>query len=159
MLSRVSDSLYWMSRYLERAEHTARVMNVQLNLMLERGAGSDEQYWARVLRSLGIEMTAEEEAQAPSLAQSLIRETSNRASIVSCVSPARENARQVREQISSEMWEQLNRLFHSVRLAKDGGAAWDAREFLQSVKEGAHLFQGITDSTMTHGEGWQFIQA
>jgi uncharacterized alpha-E superfamily protein len=52
----------------------------------------------------------------------------------------------------------LNRLFHTVR-ERETGSAWDARDFLQSVKEGSHLFQGITDSTMTHGEGWQFIQA
>ena len=159
MLSRVADNLYWMSRYLERAEHTARVINVQLNLMLERGAGSDDRHWARVLRSLSVELSTEEQAQAQSLAQSLVRETSHRASIMSCVIGARENARQVREQISSEMWEELNRLFHFVRQAKGAGADWDSREFLQSVKEGAHLFQGITDSTMTHGEGWQFIQA
>lgn len=158
MLSRVADSLYWMSRYLERAEHTARVINVQLNLMLERGAGSDDEYWAKVLRSLGVEMTADEEAHAQPLAVALLRETSHRGSIVSSVIAARENARQVREQISSEMWEQLNRLFHSVRRPKSE-QNWDAREFLQAVKEGAHLFQGITDSTMTHAEGWQFIQA
>jgi len=158
MLSRVADSLYWMSRYLERAEHTARVINVQLNLMLERGAGSDDEYWARVLNSLGVQMAADEATHAQTLAVSLVRDTAHRASIVSSVIAARENARQVREQISSEMWEQLNRLFHSVRRAHSE-AAWDAREFLQSVKEGAHLFQGITDSTMTHGEGWQFIQA
>ena len=53
MLSRVADSLFWMSRYLERAEHTARVLNVHLNLMLERGSGSDDPHWSRVLRSLG----------------------------------------------------------------------------------------------------------
>jgi uncharacterized alpha-E superfamily protein len=148
-----------MSRYLERAEHTARVMNVQLSLILEHGAGSDELYWARVLRSLGIHLTEDEEGQAQSVAQSLIRETTHRASIVSCVMAARENARQVREQISSEMWAQLNRLFHSVREARDSGEGFDSRDFLQSVKDGAHLFQGITDSTMTHAEGWQFIQA
>src|SRR5215472_9802656 len=159
MLSRVADSLYWMSRYLERAEHTARVINVQLNLMLERGAGSDDEYWARVLRSLSLQLSPEEEAHALSLAMSLVRETAHRASIVSCVIAARENARQVREQISSEMWEELNRLFHSVRKASAASADWDAREFLQSVKEGAQLFQGITDSTMTHAEVWQFIQA
>lgn len=157
MLSRVADSLYWMSRYLERAEHTARVINVQLNLMLERGAGSDDAYWGRVLRTLGIELTPEEAAQAQQIAVSLVRDSTHRASIVGCIIGARENARQVREQISSEMWEQLNRLFHAVRGRTDGG--WDAREFLQSVKEGSHLFQGITDSTMTHAEGWQFIQA
>jgi uncharacterized alpha-E superfamily protein len=154
MLSRVADSLFWMSRYLERAEHTARVMNVQLNLMLERGAGTDDRHWARVLRSLGIE--ADEEQTALAFAQSLIHSTQSASSIVSCIVAARENARQVREQISSEMWEQLNRLFHEVKRADDAG---DVRDFLQAIKEGAHLFQGITDSTMTHGEGWQFIQA
>jgi uncharacterized alpha-E superfamily protein len=150
-----------MSRYLERAEHTSRVINVQLSLLLEHGAGSDELYWAKVLRSLGIQLTEEEEeeGQAQTTAQSLVRETTHPASIVSCVMAARENARQVREQISSEMWAQLNRLFHSVRQARDGGESLDVREFLQSVKDGAHLFQGITDSTMTHGEGWEFIQS
>jgi len=147
-----------MSRYLERAEHTARVINIQLNLMLERGSKSDDLDWARVLRSLGVELPSEDVAGAQVLAQSLLHDASNQYSIVASIELARENARQVREQISSEMWEQLNRLFHAVRR---GGSqeAWDARDFLQSIKEGAHLFQGVTDSTMTHGEGWQFIQA
>jgi uncharacterized alpha-E superfamily protein len=158
MLSRVADSLFWMSRYLERAEHTARVINIQLNLMLERGSGSDDLDWARVLRSLGIELAPEEASKAHAEAQSLLHDSSNRSSIVASIVLARENARQVREQISSEMWEQLNRLFHAVRRT-GSQEAWDARDFLQSIKEGAHLFQGITDSTMTHGEGWQFIQA
>src|SRR5277367_5596310 len=154
MLSRVSDSLFWMSRYLERAEHTARVMNVQLNLMLERGAGTDDRHWARVLRSLGIEKPEDQPALA--FAESLLHATDSASSVVSCIIAARENARQVREQISSEMWEQLNRLFHQVKRADEVG---DVRDFLNSIKEGAHLFQGITDSTMTHGDGCQFIQA
>jgi len=158
MLSRVADSLFWMSRYLERAEHTARVINIQLNLMLERGSKSDDLDWARVLRSLGVELDSEDASSAHILAQSLLHDSSNRSSIVASIVLARENARQVREQISSEMWEQLNRLFHAVRRS-GSQEAWDARDFLQSIKEGAHLFQGITDSTMTHGEGWQFIQA
>ena len=155
--SSLADSL-WMSRYLERAEHTARVINIQLNLMLERGSQSEDLDWARVGRSLGMEKPDEEEDwSAQSLAQSLLHDASNRSSIVASIVDARENARQVREQISSEMWEQLNRLFHAVR--RSSPEVWDARDFLQSIKEGAHLFQGITDSTMTHGEGWQFIQA
>lgn len=159
MLSRVADSLYWMSRYLERAEHTARVINIQLNLMLERGSQSEDLDWARVGRSLGMERSVEdhEDWNAESLAQSLLHDASNRSSIVASIVAARENARQVREQISSEMWEQLNRLFHAVR--RSSPEVWDSRDFLQSIKEGAHLFQGITDSTMTHSEGWQFIQA
>ena len=158
MLSRVGESLYWMSRYLERAEHTARVIQVQLDLMLERGAGTDNRDWVRLARSLGVESAAGDPAIGESSVQSLLHDAGERASIVTSIMAARENARQVREQISSEMWEQLNRLFHAVRNSS-GQDAWSASEFLHSIKEGAHLFQGITDSTMTHGEGWQFIQA
>jgi len=129
-----------------------------LNLMLERGSQSEDLDWARVGRSLGMELGEDEDQwSAEGLSQALLHDASNRCSIVALIAAARENARQVREQISSEMWEQLNRLFHAVR--RSSPEVWDAREFLQSIKEGAHLFQGITDSTMTHGEGWQFIQA
>src|SRR5579862_5566126 len=158
MLSRVSESLYWMSRYLERAEHTARVINIQFNLMIERGTESGEDDWARVLRSLGIDLTEDDSGHAHDVALSLLHDPAHKASITASIMAARENARQVREQISSEMWEQLNRLFHAVR--RSGPTeVWESRDFLQSIKDGAHLFQGITDATMTHNEGWQFIQA
>ena len=92
------------------------------------------------------------------MARSLIHSNSSRSSIISCITVARENSRQVREQISSEMWEQLNRMFIEVKRA-DSDEVWDVDDFLYTIKEGTYLFQGITDSTMTHGEGWQFIQA
>ena len=158
MLSRVAESLYWMSRYLERAEHTARVIKVQLNLMLERETEDDERHWRRMLKSLAVDMTEVKKGEAQALAKALIYATDSRSSIVSCVMAARENSRQVREQISSEMWEQLNRMFHAVTRS-DAEEASDVNDFLQAIKDGAHLFQGITDSNMTHGEGWQFIQA
>jgi uncharacterized alpha-E superfamily protein len=158
MLSRVAESLYWMSRYLERAEHTARVVKVQLNLMLERETEDDDRHWRRMLKSLAVEMADVEEGESQAAAKSLIHSTSSRSSIVSCIMAARENARQVREQISSEMWEQLNRMFHELKRA-DGDEVSDVDDFLYAIKEGTYLFQGITDSTMTHGEGWQFIQA
>jgi uncharacterized alpha-E superfamily protein len=158
MLSRVAESLYWMSRYLERAEHTARVIKVQLNLMLERETESDDLHWRRMLKSLAVEMNDVKEGEAQAAAKSLIHATTSRSSIVSCIVAARENSRQVREQISSEMWEQLNRLFIDVK-RPDSDEAWDVDDFLFAIKEGTYLFQGITDSTMTHGEGWQFIQA
>ena len=113
MLSRVADSLFWMSRYLERAEHTARVINIQLNLMLERGAGTDDRHWARVLRRSASEPAGDKPAHG-SGAIAVAFDAASRSSIVACIVAARENARQVREQISSEMWEQLNRLFHAV---------------------------------------------
>jgi uncharacterized alpha-E superfamily protein len=158
MLSRVAESLYWMSRYLERAEHTARVVKVQLNLMLERETEDDDRHWRRMLKSLAVEMTDVKEGESQEAAKALIHSTASRSSIVSCIMAARENARQVREQISSEMWEQLNRVFHEVK-RDDGDEVSDVDDFLYAIKEGTYLFQGITDSTMTHGEGWQFIQA
>ena len=158
MLSRVAESLYWMSRYLERAEHTARVVKVQLNLMLERETEDDDRHWRRMLKSLAVEMTDVKPGEAQAAAKALIHSAGSRSSIVSCIMAARENSRQVREQISSEMWEQLNRMFHSVK-HDEGDEVWDVDDFLYAIKDGTYLFQGITDSTMTHGEGWQFIQA
>src|SRR5580704_12903232 len=107
MLSRVADSLFWMSRYLERAEHTARVMNVQLNLMLERVAGTDDRHWARVLRSLGVE--TDEDLTALGFAQSLLHSTDSPSSIVSCIIAARISPRQVPDRLCTEMGEQLTR--------------------------------------------------
>jgi uncharacterized alpha-E superfamily protein len=158
MLSRVADSLYWMSRYLERAENTTRVLNTHINLMLERGTASEESDWARILRSLGIDTTPEDAGHAEQLAHSLLFDPANHASIVASVNSARENARAVRELITSTMWEQLNRLFHGVRRTGVQDI-WAAQDFLQAVRDGANLFHGFTDSNMTHGEGWQFIQA
>jgi uncharacterized alpha-E superfamily protein len=110
-----------------------------------------------MLKSLSVEVKEVKEGEAQAVAKSLIHSDSH-SSIVSCIMAARENSRQVREQISSEMWEQLNRMFHAVK-HDDLDEVWDVGDFLQAIKEGAHLFQGITDSTMAHGEGWQFIQA
>lgn len=157
MLSRVADSLYWMSRYLERVEHTARVLEVQFNLMLERGARPDARHWQHLGRSLGLKGADLELGSA--MPAALGRDVVNRSSILSGIMAARENARQVREQISSEMWEQLNRLFHEVKRTPVEDV-WESGpiDFLESIKEGIHLFHGITDSTITHNEGWRFIQ-
>jgi len=152
MLSRVADNLYWMSRYLERAEHTARIMGVHLNLMLEREPSSEGRRWWHVLAVLG---SSEHVEGDPFVAA----ETYALDQITTSIAAARDNARQVREQISSEMWEQLNRLYHESR--RTGTAQFwrtQALDLLLAVTESSHLFQGITDSTMIHGEGWQFIQ-
>jgi uncharacterized alpha-E superfamily protein len=160
MLSRVADNLYWMSRYLERAEHSCRLLDVQLYLMLDQSLGSAEQRWKRLLASLFIPEQAALLGDIQAAARTLTFELSSNASIAASIAAARENARHVREQISSEMWEQINRLYLYVKRASRE-EVWNAQphEFFRSVKEGAHLFQGITDSTMNHGEGWQFIQA
>lgn len=167
MLSRVADSLYWMSRYLERAEHTTRLLDVNLNLMLDESSTSAEHRWLRVLKALGNPKDTEWTGDPYALTWALTFDTTNKASIVSCIIAARENSRHVREQISTEQWHRLNSLYlqvtrpemqsdlHAEALLADKE---QPMEFLQSVMEAVHQFQGVTDSTMSHGEGWQFIQ-
>jgi uncharacterized alpha-E superfamily protein len=156
MLSRVADSLYWMSRYLERAEHAARVMELQLNLMLEQDPDSVDRRWTLVLAALGHKEPVEGEVSSDAFGQA--RDFAFE-QIMEGIESARENARQVREQISSEMWEQLNRMFHESRSQELMGL-WETQptEFLGLIKRKSHLFQGVTDSTMSHNEGWHFIQ-
>jgi len=167
MLSRVADSLYWMSRYLERAEHTTRLLDVNLNLMLDESPISAERRWQRVLQALGNPKHIEWTGEPYALTQALTFDTGNKASILSCIISARENSRHVREQISTEQWHRLNSLYLQVtRPEMQNQRQSEAlvhgmtqpSEFLQSVMEAVHQFQGVTDSTMNHGEGWQFIQ-
>jgi len=159
MLSRVADSLYWMSRYLERAEHMARLIDVDLQLTLDQSLGPGSERWLRVFEALQVPVPAGERIESPRLAYTLTLERSNPSSIVSCIAAARENLRQVREQCSSEMWEQLNRLYLQV-VGTTAAESWlqHSQLFFHGVQDGAHLFHGVTDSTMSHGEGWHYIQ-
>jgi len=160
MLSRVADNLYWLSRYLERAEHTARVLDLTLNLLLEQR--SDEAMNGRIKNLLDglFAESLPENATLYDMTQALAFDRKNHASINFCVAQARENARQIREQISSEMWEHLNMLFHRTNRVRieDVWQAQTTHGFFREVKEGAQLFQGLTDSTMSHNECWQFLQ-
>jgi uncharacterized alpha-E superfamily protein len=167
MLSRVADSLYWMSRYLERAEHTTRLLDVNLNLMLDESATSADRRWQRMLQALGNPKDVKWTGDPYALTQTLSFDTGNKASILSCIISARENSRHVREQISTEQWHRLNSLYlqvtrpemqsdmHAEAIIASGE---QPSEFLQQVMEAVHQFQGVSDSTMSHGEGWQFIQ-
>ncbi len=167
MLSRVADSLYWMSRYLERAEHTTRLLDVNLNLMLDETAASADRRWERVLQALGKPKDIKWEGDPYTLVKKLTFDMENRNSILSLLIMARENSRHVREQISTEQWHRLNSLYLQVtrpemqRTREAGTMSMEPElptEFLQSVMEAVHQFQGVSDSTMSHGEGWQFIQ-
>src|SRR6266850_356030 len=144
MLSRVADSLYWMSRYLERAEHTARLVDVGLNLMLDQSPAAAERRWDRLLLSMHAPEGVAGTNNAFEITQAMTFDPENATAIVACFAAARENLRQVREQISSEMWEQLNRVFLQVKSTSIEDI-WNAgpHDFFRAVKEGAHLFQGI----------------
>jgi len=146
MLSRVADSLYWMSRYLERAEHTARLIDVDFQLRLEQSPELGSTRWLRLLEALQLPEPAGGKIDSSTLAYTLTLDRTNASSIVSCISSARENLRQVREQCSSEMWEQLNRLYLQI-VATAAGESWilHSQLFFRGALDGAHLFQGVTD--------------
>jgi uncharacterized alpha-E superfamily protein len=158
MLSRVADSLYWMSRYFERADHCARVLDANYNLMLNPSKGSTEQRWQRIVSALGLAVpTIAADPQADIVR--LLSDGGDKGSLLACIASARENASQIREQISSEMWERLNQLYHEVsrmQFARDPGL--HPLRLVTTVREGWYKFQGVTHATLSHDEGWHFIQ-
>ena len=115
MLSRVADSLYWMSRYLERAEHTARLTSVYFDLILDQSGQMRDERYHLLLENLQMQ-TDEDTSFDPAKTLGLIvSDSENPNSILSCVMQARENARQVREHLSSESWMQINQLYLTMR--------------------------------------------
>ena len=119
MLSRVADSVYWMNRYVERAENVARFVDVNLNLLLDMPDGADQQ-WAPLVATTGDDAWFREKYGAPTrehVLHFLTFDAEYGSSILSCLRAARENARSVREIISSEMWEQVNKAFLTVSAA------------------------------------------
>jgi uncharacterized alpha-E superfamily protein len=158
MLSRVAESIYWMSRYVERAENVARFIGVNLTLMLD--SSDREQQWKPLVNTTGDHADFEKRykfATEENVLLFLTFDRNNPNSIISCLRAARENARSVREIISSEMWVQLNTFYLKVNEAATTGAGMESpHDFYTDVKLSSHLFTGITDATMTHGEGWHF---
>jgi uncharacterized alpha-E superfamily protein len=158
MLSRVADSLYWMSRYFERADNASRVLKATYGLILNPAKFSTEERWFHAVSSLAPGAASDNVDPQRALFL-LVADPEGSFSILKCISGARENARQVREEISSEMWEHLNRLFHDVtgsELQPDDDAG--AMRVVSLVREGSYRFYGITAATMNHDEAWHFIQ-
>lgn len=159
MLSRTADAIFWMSRYVERAENVARFVDVNLNLMME--TPSAQQQWMPLVATTGDHETFAARYGKPTQ-ENVIRflafDEENPNSILSCLRAARENARSTREITSSEMWEQLNTFYLFVVEASQHGAGVESHHpFFTKVKESSHTFNGITDATMTHGEAWHFL--
>ena len=159
MLSRVADSLYWMSRYLERAENTVRQLDVTMSLMLDPGGATAETRWHRLMASLGKPAGMDWNGDLEAMAAKLVFDPVSHASVTFCLNGARENARQVREEISSEQWQRVNRLFHHIHAPQaQTQFATNINDSLASIVDGIHLFKGVSDTTMIHGQGWQFIR-
>jgi len=161
MLSRVAESLYWMARYIERAEDLTRLLMVNFNALLDSQPEDARRGWESIVGINNDEVlfaSLNDEATAQSVIQFMFWETLNPNSIATCVMHARENARSVREQISSEMWESINRMYFLTRNAERADIQTNPTEFFLLVRDRAQAFQGVTSATMTHGEPYQFIQ-
>lgn len=159
MLSRVANALLLIGRSIERAEHVARVVDVTTNLTLDGPVRDPERRWRHVAEICRARADIDEDGIDATFAGTgryLAVEESNRGSSIACLTTARETARSVRESISSETWEQINRLYWQVT---ERAPYWsrNPHDFFQSVKTGCHLLHGVIDDTMVHDEGWHFL--
>ena len=161
MLSRVANSVYWIGRYLERAENIARFIDVNLQMSLDAPITFSEQ-WQPVVTitgDLGPFMERYKVADRQNVIRFLASDPDNPNSILSCITKARQNARSVREIISSEIWEQVIRFY---LLVSNRSAAQRAlsfsHEFFSDVKLMSQTVAGVADHTMSHGQPWHFLQ-
>ncbi len=157
MLSRVADSLYWINRYLERAENISRFLEVSEAMALDCPPGSAEP-WLTLVEVTGDRQRFDQSYPAglpKDVIHFLLLDRSNPNSIVSCVASARENARQIRDVMTTEMWEQINDLHWSLQ---DGEAIWSEpdQEQLRTIRRGCQIFYGITDVTLSRDLNWLF---
>ncbi len=165
MLSRVANCLYWMSRFIERAENTARIVDTNLQLLLDFRNLDDSalaEHWMPIVQSTGDEenfLAKYSGASGPAVTEFLVFDSENPNSIVTSVAQARENARMVRDQITVELWEELNRLYLWLR-GNDARSLWahSPTEFFSHIKNSTLLLLGLIYATFVHNEGWQFMQ-
>lgn len=163
MLSRVANSIYWMCRYIERAENVARFISVNLNLLLDMPSEKGK-HWEPLVMITGDQKLFEKHCpdctqEQEAVIRFLTFERQYPNSILTCLAAARENARSIREIISSEMWEHLNNFY--LELADNGSqsmALEDPHRFFKIIQMRSHLFTGLLDCTMSHGEPWNFAR-
>lgn len=160
MLSRTADHLYWMSRYLERAESLARLLDVSLSLsLLPHSQGGREELKAPLLITETLEAynSRYSSISTPNLLHFMALDPTNPASIVSCFKLARENAHAVRGKIPAEMWENVNATWWEAREYSQGQVD-NIGNFFDWVKARSHLFRGVAYGTMLRGDAYSFIR-
>ncbi|MBJ6369264.1 alpha-E domain-containing protein [Snuella sedimenti] len=162
MLGRVANTIYWMNRYLERAENYARFMDVNFNLSLELPPNEEEQ-WKPLVVITGdwpLYESLHTKAEKNKIIYFMAFEEQNPNSIYNCIVNARENARSVRTEITKEVWEQINALYYLVKAGSEKKKRNDAdlRQFFTEIKNGCQLLYGMYDATISRTEGWNFAK-
>ena len=165
MLSRVANSLYWMSRYIERAENIARILDVNLQLLLDFRSMEDDGHdrWMPIVQAAGDDkafIAQHQRGTAAAVSDFMVFQAENPNSIVSSICQARENARMVRDQITIETWEELNRLYLFV-CSPDARQMWlhSPTDFFNQIKASSLQLIGLSYATHIHNQGWWFAQA
>lgn len=163
MLSRVANSIFWMCRYIERAENIARFINVNWRLMLDSQGNNQQPQWEPLVHVTGdYEQFIEkyEVANRENVIRFLCFDSEYPNSILSCLSAARENARSVREIIPAEMWEHVNTFYHFMREAShQTNLMTFPHDFFNHIVKESYTFVGMSIAIMTHDEGWHFCRA
>lgn len=161
MLSRVANSMYWLGRYIERAEHVARTIEVNMYMTLDM-AGEEKTHWEPLVTITGnrdLFFEHYDVASQEKIIRFLAFDRVNPSSIFACLSAARENARIIRPSLSTDVWECINQLYLKVTsTANQRDVFQSPHELCATVKTASHTFAGIMDATMTHGEGWHFFR-
>ncbi|TWP45307.1 alpha-E domain-containing protein [Lentzea tibetensis] len=157
MLARNAESLYWIGRYVERADDTARILDVSVHQLLEDATVDPDRASRQLLNVLGITPPKDAQFDVWSLTELVAYEKDNPASIVASVNSARENTRGAREVVSSEMWECLNAMWNAVAERQRYARTMGPHAFFSFVEERAAMFAGLADSTMSRDDGWRFL--
>ena len=157
MLARVADSLYWIGRYIERAEHLSRLSDVMLTATLDQNEAAVA-VAELALAAVG-DASGRLEAGSPyDAVRAMVFDREDFGSVVTSLACARENARQVRDQITTETWEQLNLLYlRSTAPKAEKEFSKSSSTFLHEIIADLHLFKGAADATMSRGPGYRFL--
>jgi len=160
MLSRIADTMYWMNRYVERAENYARFMDVNFNLSLE-SAPDAEQQWKPLVVITGdwnLYESLYEKVKKEQVIYFLGFDPKNPNSVYNSVCNARENARAIRPELTKEVWEQINSVYFMMKegLEKKIWKDTDPRVFFKKIKEGCQLLYGIFAISISRNDGWHF---
>ena len=170
MLARSAEGLYWLGRYLERAEHLSRLMEVQVDAVTDRPVRELIFGWRRIYKHLNAEPPSNKEvgfdsqsddesvADAYTLTDDLTFEATNNYSVWGCFAQGRENARQIRHCISTEMWSCLNLSYLRIRDTQLS-EIWlnDPAQFYSDLVRDISMFFGVASNTMYRDEGWDFL--
>lgn len=157
MLSRVAESLYWIGRYVERAEDTSRLLSVHVHSLLEDPWSDERAACHDLLSAMGVAIGSDTVLDVASTTARLAFERHDTSSIVGALCAARENARGVREALSSELWETLNATYHALPSQQAAAERHGPGGFFRFVRERAAIVAGLLDTTISRDDGWRFL--